>query len=217
MNDKDLSALIRMAMEAERLEEPAPLRLTWARPEREETAARLRTMVTGIATLAAAACLGFAALVWMKPASPTQPLAHQGGATPAPEVSEATVPVVELAKAEPEVGSVIMAVFRDADDRCSCIQINEADFKGRLSEVGQAEILRTALANACHENPRQVLVIAMQGPRHELPSTTAEAELLAAAMHEEANSCADDAMCISSRAVAYIPSSVTVLTSTMAY
>lgn len=216
MNDKDLSALIRMAMEAERLEEPAPLRFAWAKPEHEATASRVRTMATGIVSLAAAACLGFAALFWMKPSPTPVPTGPVAVSEEPAGVHRESVPVV-LASTEPDMGSVIMAVFRDADDRCSCIQINEADFDGKLSEVGQAEILRKALANACHENPRQVLVIAMEGPRDELPTTAAEAELLAAAMREEAGPCGGDAMCISSRAVAFMPSSVTVLTSTMAY
>jgi hypothetical protein len=217
MNDKDLSALIRMATEAERLEEPAPLRFGWAKPNRTDTASRVRTAVTGIVSLAAAACLGFAAITWMKPA-PSQPLPVAVKPTEVPPVVEAAASeVTHVAKAEPEIGSVIMAVFRDADERCSCIQINAADFEGRLSDVGQSEILRRALANACHDNPRQVLVIAMQGPKDELPTTAAEAELLAAAVREDAGHCGSDAMCISSQAVAYMPSSVTVLTSTLLY
>ena len=217
MNDKDLSALIRMATEAERLEEPAPLRFEWAKPNRADTASRVRTAATGIVSLAAAACLGFVAITWMKPA-PSQPLPVAVKSTEVPPVVEpAASEVTHVAKAEPEIGSVIMAVFRDADERCSCIQINAADFEGRLSDVGQSEILRRALANACHDNPRQVLVIAMQGPKDELPTTAAEAELLAAAVREDAGHCGSDAMCISSQAVAYMPSSVTVLTSTLLY
>jgi hypothetical protein len=220
MNDKDLSALIRMATEAERLEEPAPLRFAWAKADRADTASRVRTAVTGIVSLAAAACLGFVALTWMKPTS-TQPLPVAVAPTEVQPVVETAPEVIRLAKAdsapEVEIGSVIMAVFRDADERCSCIQINAADFEGRLSDVGQSEILRRALANACHDNPRQVLVIAMQGPKDELPTTAAEAELLAAAVREDAGHCGSDAMCISSEAVAYMPSSVTVLTSTLLY
>jgi len=221
MNDKDLSALIRMAGEAERLEEQAPLRFEWAKPDRTAREGQFRKMLGGIATLAAAACLGIAVLVWMKPTQ-TPNLPSGGSIThhetsPMDFVRKPEVLADGGASSADNLASVVLASFSDADDRCSCVQMNAADFKGKLTEVGSLELLRTAMANPCHENPKQVLVIAMQGPRESLPTSAAEAELLFAAVADGATHCGDDSMCFTSSTSPYIPEGVTVLAGSIGY
>lgn len=218
MDDKDIAALIRMAAEAERLEEAAPLRFEWARPNHSDRAQQVRKLAAGIATLAAAACVGFMALVWLKPTpTPVTPPLAVIDPKPAEVVALVERDPEPVASPKAEFGSVIMAFFRDSDDRCSCVQLNAADFKGGLAEVHGQELLRRALANACHDNPERVMVIAMQGPTDALPSSTAEAELIAAAMREESAHCGGDAMCISSVASPFFSEGVTLVTSTLGY
>lgn len=208
-SDLDLAALVRMAGEAERLEEPAPVRFEWARAAGRQNDLVRRMTVGG---LAAAACVALGAFFWMKQAPAPKPLEV---ATAGPAGAE-VAPVSVAAKA-PENGSVVMAFFHDADDRCSCVQLNAGNFKGDLAQVRGDDLVRSALANACHENPQRLLVIAMQGPKEALPASTAEAEVWAACVNDGAGRCRGESLCISDHAAPFIPAGVTMVTGSMGF
>ncbi|HYE63305.1 MAG TPA: hypothetical protein VD997_15040 [Phycisphaerales bacterium] len=225
MNDRDLNALIRMAQEVEQLEEPAPLRFEWAQADAGARKLHVRKALGGVAALAAAACLGIAAITWMKPAPSgvPGPVATNSGPAAVPidvkvePRSEGRDVAVRLASAKGSspLGAVLLAVFKDSEDRCSCIQINGADFKGDLASIGSSELVRAALESSCHENPQEVLVIAMEGPRDRLPSSTAEAEFLAAAVQSGSSHCSDDG-CLTETTGAFLPEGVRAVAGTVA-
>jgi|GEM_PF-3279098 len=220
MIDKDLSALIRMAVEAERLETPAPVRFEWARGDGASRKEQVRKMIAGVATLAAAACLGFAALTWMQPATVTPgpvavaPLGSGTGSGLNTEIAKAAVPgVIDVVPAP--LGAVLLAVFTDAENNCSCIQLNAADFQGKLASLGSAELIQLAKQTGCHEDPQRVLVIAMEGPRDQLPSSTIEAEMLASAVRENTPQCGDDA-CFTETTAPFLSADVRVVAGSVA-
>jgi hypothetical protein len=208
MDERDLNALIRMATEVDRMEEDASHSFQWARAKSSRRDVLMQKL-TGIGGLAAAACLGLMVFMWMR-----------GPQTTAPVV---TPPVAKVEQPAPktttpphsEEGNVLVAIFHDADDRCSCVQLNKDVLKGRkLTDVGGGELLRTAIAQGCHENPEKVLVLAMSGPKEVLPRSTAEAEVLATCI-TEAGRCGGDSMCYASNAQAYFPPGVTVVAETL--
>jgi hypothetical protein len=219
MNEKDLNALIRMAAEAERLEEPAGARFEWARADGAERQLRVRKMITGVATLAAAACLGFAAISWLKPAQPVAPgssgpIAIEKAPAVTPAVVEKATDVALPVPTSP-LGAVLLAVFSDKENNCSCLQLNPADFKGDLASWGSEDLVRMARETRCQDDPTRVLVIAMEGPKDKLPSSTAEAELLAAAVRENTPHCGDD-ICFTQTAAPFVPAGVRVVAGSMA-
>jgi hypothetical protein len=119
---------------------------------------------------------------------------------------------VAASKQPTEQGSVVLAVFHDADDRCTCVQLKDHEWgTGRsLAEVGRGELLRTAMAGGCQDNPDRLLVIAVSGPKDLLPQNTAEAEVLATCVAENGR-CGDDSYCYASNAMSYLAPGVTVM------
>jgi hypothetical protein len=208
MDERDLNALIRMATEVDDMESDAGHSFQWARAKASRRDVIMQRL-TGIGGLAAAACLALMVFMWVRGPQPVAP-------TPGPLtriISEKPAPAAPPKLSEE--GSVLLAVFHDADDRCSCVQLRSDALKGRkVSEMGGGELLRTAIATACHENPEKVLVLAMSGPRDVLPRSTAEAEVLATCITENGR-CGDDSICYASSAQAYLPPGVTVVAETM--
>ncbi len=208
MDERDLNALIRMATEAEQMEQDSSRSFQWARA-RASRRDVLMQRLTGIGGLAAAACLALMVVAWLR--------APQATPAPAPVAIHAEIHNEKPAVAKaPEQGSVMLAVFHDADDRCSCVQLRQDAFgKGRdLTQVGGSELLRAAFAGSCHENPEKVLVIAMSGPKDMLPRSTAEAEVLATCVTEYGR-CDGDSGCYATHAASYLPAGVTVVAESM--
>jgi hypothetical protein len=203
MDERDLNALIRMAAEVERMEQDSGHSFQWARARASRRDVLVQRL-TAIGGLAAAACIGLMVVVWMR---------GPQASTPAPR-PVATIPEKPAPRATPkgaEEGSVLLAVFHDADERCSCVQLRHDVLKGRkLTEVGGGELLRAAMAGSCQENPDKVLVLAVSGPKEMLPRSTAEAEILATCITENGR-CGDDSLCYASNAAAYLPPGVTVV------
>jgi hypothetical protein len=204
MDERDLNALIRMATEVDQMEQDSGHSFQWAkaRASKRDT---LMHRLTGIGGLAAAACLALMVFAWLR--TPT----------PAPAPAPITINPTKTILPKPvEEGSVLLAVFHDADDRCTCVQLRQDAFaKGRkLTEVGGSELLRTAIAGACHENPEKVLVIAVSGAKEMLPKTTAEAEMLATCVSEYGR-CGDDSICYANNAASYFPAGMTVVAESM--
>jgi hypothetical protein len=211
MDERDLNALIRMATEAEQMEQDSNRSFQWARAKSSRRDVLMQRL-TGIGGLAAAACLALMVVAWLRAPQGTTPV--PANVAVKPEV-HADKPVIAKAKA-PEQGSVMLAVFHDADDRCSCVQLRQDAFgKGRdLTQVGGSEMLRTAIAGGCHENPEKVLVIAMSGPKEMLPRSTAEAEVLATCVAEYGR-CDGDSGCYATHAASYLPAGLTVVAESM--
>ena len=164
MNDRQLEALVRMALEAERLEASAP-------PASAVAAGRWRLAWLG-AGLAAAAAVAIAFIV-VFPRAPS-PIAIVPVDRPA------------VAGAIPEQ-SVVFAIFREADGECSCIQTHEPEWEGgrRLADVGRSELLDVVFRDPCTTALQHVLVVAVSGKAGTVPATSADAERLAAALPEE--------------------------------
>jgi hypothetical protein len=211
MDERDLNALIRMASEVDEMESDASHSFQWARAKASRRDVIMQRL-TGIGGLAAAACLALMVIMWVRGPQPA-PAPTPVAIVTKPEHTVA--PLAAAAPKTPEEGSVLLAVFHDADDRCSCVQLRSDALKGRkLTEVGGGELLRTAIATACHENPEKVLVLAMTGPKEVLPRSTAEAEVLATCITENGR-CGDDSICYASSAQAYLPPGVTVVAETL--
>lgn len=207
MDERDLNALIRMATEVDEMEADASHSFQWARAKASRRDVIMQRL-TGIGGLAAAACLALMVFMWVRGPQPVAP-------TPVAALPEHTVAPVKATPKAPEEGSVLLAVFHDSDDRCSCVQLRSDALKGRkVSEMGGGELLRAAIATACHENPEKVLVLAMSGPKDVLPTTTAEAEVLATCITENGR-CGDDSICYASSAQSYLPPGVTVVAETL--
>jgi hypothetical protein len=132
-------------------------------------------------------------------------------------VAENTKPAVPaIIEAVPSpLGAVLLAVFSDAENNCSCIQLNPADFNGNLKNLGSAELIQMAKQSGCYENPQQVLVIAMEGPRDQLPNSTVEAEMLASAVRENTPHCGDDA-CFTQTTAPFLSADVRVVAGSLA-
>lgn len=227
MNNRELENLIRMAMEVEDLEGSRPaLSFDGAPVTVVRTGARRVWLIGG--GLAAAAALTLAAVaVWpTKPSEPSARLADSTGVVgthevvpPARSVVVDSPPPVHVAQVPPDAGekTVLLAIFRDADDRCSCVQLRDGEWSGRkLADIGRSELLRTAMARACNESPEHVLVIAIAGPAEYLPSSD-QAEVLAACVFETPSTCGDDdSSCYTSAAMACLPAGMTVKAETLA-
>ncbi len=209
MDERDLNALIRMAAEAEQMEQDSNRSFQWARAKSSRRDVLMQRL-TGIGGLAAAACLALMVVAWLRAPQGTTPTPsnvtiHTEKHTDKPAVAKTA-----------EQGSVMLAVFHDADDRCSCVQLRQDAFgKGRdLTQVGGSELLRAAFAGSCHENPEKVLVIAMSGPKEMLPRSTAEAEVLATCVAEYGR-CDGDSACYATHAASYLPAGLTVVAESM--
>jgi hypothetical protein len=166
--------------------------------------------LTAIGGLAAAACLGLMVVMWVH-----GPLGSAPSLAPSAARIERPGQIKASPSKAPEEGSVLLAIFRDADDRCSCVQLRHDVLKGRkVTEVGAGELLRAAMAGGCHDNPDNLLVLAVSGPKEVLPRSAAEAEVLATCITENGR-CGDDSGCYASNAVAFLPPGVTVMAETL--
>jgi hypothetical protein len=172
MDDKQIQNLVRMAMEAEDLERageglaplarigPGPAPLAWR---------LLKDVGIGVA---AAACLTLGFL-YFRPA-PNIPVVKKGVAMGGGGTRDAVTPAAKDK-------CVVMAMFRDTDGRCSCVQMRETEWRDqrRLAEVPRAEIRNVALQSPCSSDAEQVLILAMEGQSETLPRNQHEAEVLA--------------------------------------
>ncbi|MFM9996271.1 MAG: hypothetical protein ACKVU4_10775 [Phycisphaerales bacterium] len=204
MDDQRLQRLIRMAMEAESLDgtvranrdaPPGPISIVvWRR--------RLSWIGGG---LAAAACLGVAAVVFRTPA-PTGPggfgrdapiaiadpaVADEGArgdSSPSqgPDESPTYTTQVAAHHAEPEE-AVVFAVFRGVDGSCECVQVDAPEWSGakRLADVDRHELVRVAFRDPCSAFAPEVLVIGVSGKPGTVGSSRRHAEALAERLGRE--------------------------------
>jgi hypothetical protein len=224
MDDRQLSSLIRMADEVDRLEQSAMVQSPWARPVRPEQlrAAALRRWCFAVGGLAAAACLAVMAINWTGP-TPAAPVPHRISS------GELTAPVlpVPIEEAQPRVavsegGSVVLTVFQDADDYPSRVELQRPSWSRDcdLSSIDASELI-AAGGTECDADVKQrasrVLVIAFCGPSDSLPSTVAEAELLAACLSDGPQGlCGDDSSCYANSARRFLAEGVEIRAATLA-
>jgi hypothetical protein len=171
MNDREIERLIGMAGEAEDLERSvdAPLRLVGHGPR--------RWIGLGAATAAAASLL--AAFVIMQNRIVTHRNRTMAGATQRGRNAAGATGTTGAA-VDPDQ-CVVMAVYKGADGKCSCLNLNRHEWGGRsLADVNKRELLDAAFREACTTDVHQVLVVAVEGKAGTLPQSREEAEAIAA-------------------------------------
>jgi len=204
MNDDQLSTLIRMAVEAERLESPLHIEHFRAVPPVR------RSVLWKLAPLAAAAAVLLAVMIvprfMSQPESPDEIAINTD---PAPVLA----PEVVVAKPSAE-GSMLVAVYREADDRCGSVVWVKDAFAGRaMADVSRTELVEAALKGRGDARTGLMLVVGLQGPREMLPDSHAAAEALAQCMTVE--SCGVEAPCYAATALGCLPSNVRIVTETV--
>ncbi|MBM4108683.1 MAG: hypothetical protein FJ255_07710 [Phycisphaerae bacterium] len=194
MDDRDITALLRMAREAGSIERSAS----------RAVAPRL-ALAAGLA-LAASATL----LVLSRVPSRSAP-------TPGAPTAEATtgrVPVESAADARPddERGRVLLAIFRDGAEQAPCvIHKDVGDAPGSaLARLSRQDLAQ--LAGRCQSGPLRVLLVELAGPLRLLPATPQDAGALAACLDLAEDRQADWGCA----AAACVPPEVTVTTARVA-
>jgi len=206
MNDQQLTALLKLAAEADRLAGGAarlpaavlgPGSMPAAQLGRGVHAATgfyaapgVRAARWWIAAGAAAAAIGIAvvSVSW-------NPVLRQAGeefaAARAPassansrpfDSSQLTVtPSLAHASSTSLTGNIMLAVFTDECGERTCIVTHDHDeLRGRdPTKMSDEELLKLALGDRCGSAVEQVTVIGLSGPDGSLPRTNAQAELLA--------------------------------------
>jgi hypothetical protein len=174
MDDKRIQDLVKMAMEIEALERAGD------RPAIGFRAGAIRRlMVNAGMGLAAAACLVVALFVMHGRQQQPIPKLATGPKAPAAVDRPATSsPVVGTAD---EKGCVVMAMYRDTDGRCTCVQMEQPEWCGqrRLTDVSRSELRQAALREPCTNDAQQVVILAVEGRTDSLPRNHDEAEVIA--------------------------------------
>lgn len=186
-SDRQLELLARMAVEAQGLEasdHDAALGSAAVRtihgPGRAAPRAGRRLLLGRIAggVLATAAMVGLAAGVISQWTQGGNPVPGNGTAS-------ATFAAGALAPLGSDENTVLLAVFHDEFAGTRCVSWRDYDFDGNrcLGDVSEKELrglcLRTAGLDSCGPKPRQVMLVALAGPRHSLPKSDLSARQLA--------------------------------------
>lgn len=215
MRDDQLLNLVRMAGEAEELDRSANLVLTEAPAARPQ-----RFWAPLVAFSSVAAMLTLALVMW--PKAPVSPL------TPGPivvkpietGVSPEIVPVKQetvVADACQPSGPMLLAVFHQTDERCDCVVWMEGAFvETDIRRLGSADLIEAAWTNRCAETSDLVLVVAMDGPRDQLPADAEAALELAASLSIPRAWCGENPGCYEESASGFLAPSVMVVAETMA-
>jgi hypothetical protein len=183
MNDRELERLIRMAHEAEALERSAE------QPALRLVGGGIRRWVAGLGIGAAAAASLLGAIVIMHqsmgPGKSGKIVTRETHSAPRPAPSGGDTTLV---KNEPEQ-CMVLAVYRNADGQCSCLQLKEHEWGGRsLADVPKRELVDLALREACSSDAHQVLVVAVEDKPGALPKSREDAEAIAAKLSEAPSS-----------------------------
>lgn len=81
---------------------------------------------------------------------------------------------------------VVLAIFRESDGDCQCRAISPMDLGAgsSLDSIDPREFLRIALNASCSAEPAQIVVLAVAGPRKDLPDEADEADMIVACLDE---------------------------------
>ncbi|MFZ4574562.1 MAG: hypothetical protein ACOYN0_09205 [Phycisphaerales bacterium] len=204
MNDRQLTQLLRMAAEAERLESgPATLRMptpTHRRPG----------LWIGLAAAASvAAAFAFLSLPSPQPKNAPTPVALADPNPIAPQ------PV----NADPcdDESTVLLAIFRNADGSTiqSRIAMKDWDSRRGLNDLGEGELIGFAFEHAEEMTPEtlpdSVVLLAVSGPTNLVPHSEAAAAQLTACLEQTPASCGAEVPCYTSAALQCLPAGVSVI------
>lgn len=244
MNDARIEQLLRMAVEADELEDAcegrSPVIARLHNGKVTMVAAR-RRMWAGIA-LAAGVSLAFAG-AWMIGVrsgtpqgtpivdnTPAQPTEH------ATEIVSDEAPRVKIEKnviaATPNGGgvvrtvsndtgeqSVVLAIYHDPYVGCRCVKWRPHDWEENrcLSDVGAQEIKGVDVGRPCMPAARQKLLVALSGPEQDLPTTDAKATQLAECILGGDRLCDTEGTCYESAARECVPKNVSFKIEAVAY
>jgi hypothetical protein len=217
MDDRQLSQLLRMAAEAERLEfGHAPL------PMPAHPAPRLGLWL-GWSAAAAAVVIGsslwFANAILAPSTPPNTTVATAEQPPRLPTNTDPNTPaIVEVAAADPcdNESSVLLAIFRNADGSTSQARIAMSDWDSRrgLNDLAEGELIGFAFEHT--ENmtadtmPDSVVLLAVTGPSELVPHTADAAAYLAACLEQTPTSCGTEIPCYTSAALQCLPPGVSV-------
>lgn len=213
MKDQDLLNLVKLAGEAERFEAEASgtpilesrpsLRLVGA-PMPSSRAPAMRSVMKIGGFMALAACLAVAAYVGFNPAPQTPHIA-----------GPRHIDHVKFARGVTSDGTpcVVITIYADAAGALSCADLLPHELKrGRSIETVHAGQLAVEVgAVPCIERPAQMIALVVTGPVERLPSTHAEALLLASCLGDPALVCAEDPTSYTRQAVACLPTGLSVV------
>lgn len=125
-------------------------------------------------------------------------------------------PVFSLASAMPtgeDDACVVVAIFRDSRGGCPCIHMQPHTLaRGQsLDDLSPEQLADIRLKGSCASTGDSLLLVALQGPGDQLPSTAAQIEALADCVGDAPRACDGSPGCMASMARGCLPSSVKVL------
>ncbi len=188
MDDRRIESLLRMALEAEDLEQAAiQPQLHLVRSVRSR-----RTWLLPLAAAMASAAAVLAIMTLVLPAMNPAPKApevvnkptHQ---SPIEIPSDFNRPLkshsTEVASAHDDEASVVLAFFEGMDGRCTCMHIQDEEWNSeQLAGKNRGELLDVAYRSKCGSPSPSLLVVAIAGRRDALPRTPEAAEALASCL-----------------------------------
>lgn len=242
MNDARIEQLLRMAVEADDLEDAcegrSPVIARLHNGKVTMVAAR-RRMWAGMA-LAACAALAFAGawVIGVRSGTPrTQ--GDQTAATPSgveatngstlagrvepnrierDGVPQTRVELVSADAAGPDQ-NMVLAIYHDPYAGCRCVKWRSHDWSENrcLSEVGAQEIKGVDVGRPCMPSAQQKLLVALSGPARDLPNTDAKASALAQCILDADRPCDAEGTCYEPAARECVPKNVSFKIEAVAY
>lgn len=215
--DRNLHSLLRLALEAEALEESAVvsrLRLTAgsARPQRKWLLPLAGVMSAAAAVVAVVTVV----MPGFKPTAvgPAIGATAHGGRRNTPVLPESTtdkVPIIATGDPDPHKGfenplqpdglltngpapesSVVLAFFQGLDGRCSCLHIQKEDWnQAQLAGKDGSQLLDVAFHSSCSQPSPKVLIVGIAGRPDSLPGPEAAEALAVSLSKTPMNSTAD--------------------------
>ncbi len=213
--DRNLQTLLRLALEAEALEESAAvphLRLTAG-------STRHRKWLLPVAGIMSAAAAVVAVITVVmpshKPATFNPPIAisnpptHELVPTPLPDSTNRIAnadrkavdphnpfanPIVpeSVQTGSEQESSVVLAFFQGLDGHCTCMHIQKEDWdQAQLAGKDGAQLLDVAFHSSCSQPSQKVLIVGIAGRADSLPGPEAAEALAASLSKVPANSSAD--------------------------
>ena len=214
MNDRQLQALLKLALEAERLEQPAsaPAPIAWWR----------RAWAKG-GFAAAAAVLLAAPLFWSRPAPmPQDPAETRLTPVAARTLSDEDLGAIQNALAEmfadplnaEQRVALVVAIARGEQGECDCIRWKRHTLpEGKaLADLSKNELLRLGMQDSCAGTSSRLLVVGVACD--EIPLDGTLAGQVASCVNTDG--CGDTGACYASRALACLPDDATVVAATLA-
>lgn len=115
-------------------------------------------------------------------------------------------------------GSIVVAIYVDEAGVSHCVQWGEHGWSNNrcLSDVPASEVRSVRLGEPCSTDARQVVLVALSGPRSMLPATDIGATQLAQCIARAGQDCEHEGACYLHAASDCLPSGVSVRVQTVA-